>query len=83
MVKATPGRANVQPILTDRPRFDASGCCGGLGPVPPNLDRLVAAGARFERCYVGSPVCTPSRAGSWLVKQGGCSRGGEHPPWEA
>ena len=27
----------------------------------PNLDRLAAQGARFERAYVNSPVCSPSR----------------------
>ena len=32
----------------------------------PTMDRLASQGIRFERCYVVSPVCSPSRA-SWLT----------------
>jgi arylsulfatase A-like enzyme len=28
----------------------------------PQLDRLIARGARFTRCYTPSPVCSPARA---------------------
>ena len=36
--------------------------CFGSEIRTPNLDRLVAEGTTFTRCYSQSPVCTPSRA---------------------
>src|SRR5215213_9931668 len=56
----------------DRPNFvfigceDISpdlGCYGSKFVQTPNLDKLAADGARFERCFTHAPVCAPSRSG--------------------
>ena len=38
------------------------GCYGDPHATTPNLDRLTAEGARFERAFVPFSVCSPSRA---------------------
>lgn len=53
---------NILLLCTDQQRFDALGASGNTEIDTPNLDRLAAQGARFENCYVQSPVCAPSRA---------------------
>lgn len=56
------GRAvrNVLFIMCDQLRADLLSCYGG--PVAtPNIDALAAGGVRFERAYVNSGVCGPSR----------------------
>jgi arylsulfatase A-like enzyme len=51
---------NVLFVMCDQLRADHLSCYGG--PVPtPNLDALAARGVRFERAYVNSGVCGPSR----------------------
>lgn len=49
-------------FLTDQQRADYLGCYGHPVVRTPALDSLAATGARFERCYVASPVCMPNRA---------------------
>src|SRR5688572_16113584 len=39
------------------------GCYGSKFVQTPNLDRLAAEGARFDRCFTHAPVCAPSRSG--------------------
>jgi uncharacterized sulfatase len=39
------------------------GCYGNRFVHTPNLDRLAAEGARFDRCFTHAPVCAPSRSG--------------------
>ena len=58
-------RPNVLLILTDQQRWDSLGCYGADWVDTPALDRLAAAGARFDRCYCTNPICTPSRASLW------------------
>lgn len=53
---------NVLLLCTDQQRYDALGCYGNPHISTPNIDRLAAQGALFERCYVQNPVCGPSRA---------------------
>jgi arylsulfatase len=53
---------NILLLMTDQQRFDSLSCYGERAIRTPNLDRLAAGGALFERCYVDNPICTPSRA---------------------
>lgn len=55
-------RPNILVLCTDQQRFDALGCYGNAAIQTPALDALAGEGALFERCYVQSPVCAPSRA---------------------
>jgi arylsulfatase A-like enzyme len=58
----TRDRTNVVFILTDDQGPWAMGCAGNPEIRTPNLDRLAAAGMRFENFFCASPVCSPSRA---------------------
>jgi N-acetylglucosamine-6-sulfatase len=52
---------NVILLLVDDLRWDEVGYAGY--PVPtPNIDSLAAKGVRFDRAYVASSLCSPSRA---------------------
>ncbi len=52
---------NVLFVMCDQLRRDFVSCYGS-SPVPtPNIDRLAAAGIRFDNAYVQSGVCGPSR----------------------
>lgn len=55
-------RPNVVFILTDDQGIWAAGCYGNPEIRTPNIDRLAAAGVRFENFFCTSPVCSPSRA---------------------
>lgn len=59
-VTNTPPRYNVLFIISDDMRAEP-GCYGGLAKTP-NLDRLAAAGVRFNRAYAQYPLCCPSRS---------------------
>jgi arylsulfatase A-like enzyme len=52
-------RPNVVLIYTDDQDQERVGAYGGLPT--PNIDRIAEEGMRFDRFYVSSPVCTPSR----------------------
>jgi len=62
-------RPNILLILTDQQRRDSLGCYGAHWVDTPNLDRLAAEGARFDRCYVNNPICTPSRSSIWTGRE--------------
>jgi arylsulfatase A-like enzyme len=52
---------NVLFVMCDQLRRDFLSCYGS-SPVPtPNIDRLAAAGLRFDNAYAQSGVCGPSR----------------------
>jgi len=53
---------NVVFILTDDHGQWALGCYGNRELRTPVLDRLAAEGARFDRAFAATPVCSPSRA---------------------
>mgnify|MGYP005841648135 CR=1 FL=1 len=55
-------RPNILWFCTDQQRFDTIGALGFPGVDTPTVDRLVRNGVAFTRCYVQSPICTPSRA---------------------
>ena len=49
-------------IITDQHRADYLGCYGHPVVRTPNIDAIAAAGTRFDKFYVASPVCMPNRA---------------------
>ena len=55
-------RPNFIVIMTDQHRADYMGCAGHPFLRTPAIDALAAAGTRFTRFYVSSPVCMPNRA---------------------
>ena len=57
-----PNVKNILIIMADQLRWDYLSCYGHPHLETPDIDRLAARGVRFERAYVQSPVCGPSRA---------------------
>ncbi|MCL6101400.1 MAG: sulfatase-like hydrolase/transferase [Bacteroidetes bacterium] len=55
-------KPNVVLILTDDQGSIDLNCYGATDLKTPNLDRLAQNGVRFTQFYVGSAVCSPSRA---------------------
>lgn len=55
-------RPNILFVLTDDQGAWALHCAGNQEIRTPNLDRLAAAGMRFENFFCASPVCSPARA---------------------
>lgn len=53
---------NILFIMMDQLRWDYLSCYGHPHLHTPNIDRLAREGLRFDRAYVQSPVCGPSRA---------------------
>ena len=52
---------NVLWIMADQLRWDYLSCYGAKHIHTPNLDWLASRGMRFDRAYVQSPICGPSR----------------------
>ena len=52
---------NILFIMYDQLRFDYLSCAGHAALETPNFDRVAARGVRFDRAYVQSPICGPSR----------------------
>ena len=52
---------NILFIMCDQLRFDYLGCTGHPHIKTPNIDALAERGVRFDRAYVQSPICGPSR----------------------
>lgn len=48
-------------IMCDQLRWDYLSCTGHPHLRTPNIDRLASRGVLFDRCYVQSPICGPSR----------------------
>jgi arylsulfatase A-like enzyme len=55
-------KPNVLLILSDDHSYPHLGCYGNKDVRTPNLDKFAAEGMRFDRAYVSSPQCVPSRA---------------------
>ena len=56
---------NVLFIMCDQLRWDYLACYGHPTIQTPNIDRLAARGVRFDRAYVQSPICGPSRMSTY------------------
>lgn len=52
---------NVLWIMADQLRYDYLSCYGAKHIHTPNIDWLASRGVRFDRAYVQSPICGPSR----------------------
>ncbi|XP_077990518.1 uncharacterized protein LOC144444838 [Glandiceps talaboti] len=53
---------NVVVLFADDVGYGDLGCYGHPTSSTPNLDKLASDGLLFTQFYVGSPVCSPSRA---------------------
>ena len=53
-------KPNIILIMADDFGYECVTANGGRSYQTPNLDRLAAAGVRFEHCYA-QPLCTPTR----------------------
>lgn len=56
---------NVLYIMCDQLRWDYLSCYGHPRLQTPHIDALAAQGVRFDRAYVQSPVCGPSRMSAY------------------
>jgi len=67
-------RPNIIFILADDLWLDGVSCYGSDVRKTPNIDKLAAAGTRFETCYA-APLCGPSRCllntGRYAFRTGG------------
>jgi len=52
---------NILFIMCDQLRYDYLACTGHPTIRTPNIDKLASRGVRFDRTYVQSPICGPSR----------------------
>ena len=63
---ATKKRPNVVMFMTDDHGAWTLGSYGCRQMHTPNIDALAAGGARFDRAYACTPVCSPSRM-TWIT----------------
>ncbi len=81
-------RPNILFLMADQFRADCVGADGNRVIRTPNLDRLAAEGARFDRAYTSTPSCTPARSAiltglsPWHHGMLGMGRMAEHYPHE-
>jgi N-acetylglucosamine-6-sulfatase len=82
---ALPGASprNLLVVLVDDLRWNAPGYTGNPRAVTPAIDALAAEGAVFERAYVTTALCCPSRAsfltGLYAHQHGVMSNAGDLP----
>jgi arylsulfatase A-like enzyme len=67
---------NILFIMFDQLRWDYLSCYGHPHLHTPNIDRLASKGVRFNRAYIQSPLCGPSRmstyTGRYVHSHGAC-----------
>jgi arylsulfatase A-like enzyme len=56
---------NILFIMCDQLRWDYLSCTGHPALKTPNIDALARRGVSFDRAYVQSPVCGPSRMSTY------------------
>ncbi|MCA1810146.1 MAG: sulfatase-like hydrolase/transferase [Lentisphaerae bacterium] len=54
-------KPNIILIITEQQRGDCLSSDGHPVLLTPNMDEIVANGARFSRCYSDCPICMPAR----------------------
>src|SRR6188768_4427218 len=55
-------KPNVLLVLSDDQSWAHLGCYGNPDIKTPNIDAFAKESVRFDRYYVGTPQCVPSRA---------------------
>ncbi|WP_146534428.1 sulfatase-like hydrolase/transferase [Rubripirellula reticaptiva] len=60
-ISQTSNRPNFVFVLTDDQSYGMMGCDGNEITQTPNIDQLAKDGIYFDRAYVTSAICTPSR----------------------
>ena len=56
---------NILFLMVDQLRYDYLGCTGHKTIKTPNIDALARQGVRFDRAFVQSPLCGPSRMSTY------------------
>ncbi len=56
---------NILFVMFDQLRWDYLSCYGHPHLHTPNIDRLAARGVRFDRAFIQSPLCGPSRMSTY------------------
>lgn len=82
--QATPDRPNIIFILADDMGYGDLSCYGNKYVQTPNIDKLAETGTRFEQCYAGSGISSPSRCalmkgkntGNTRIRDNMCTAGG-------
>lgn len=54
-------RPNIFIVMADDQNWLDAGCYGNPDVRTPNIDRLAAAGMRFDRCFTATAMCAPTR----------------------
>ena len=72
--KATAERPNIVFILADDMGYGDLSCYGSQYVKTPNIDRLADTGTRFNQCYAGSGISSPSRCSLMTGLHSGHSR---------
>lgn len=62
LTQAGPGAPNIVIIVADDLGYREVGSAGNAVIRTPNLDRLAAQGMRFDKAFVPTAMCSPSRA---------------------
>lgn len=60
-IAAAGERPNMVVVFIDDMGWADFSCFGNTEASTPNIDRLAEEGLRFEKFYVNSPICSPSR----------------------
>lgn len=66
-------KPNIIYVVADELGYFEPGFMGGRNIRTPNLDRMAAAGIRFDHFFAGSSVCAPTRCCLMTGKHGGHS----------
>ena len=68
--KVSPDRPNIIFILADDMGYGDLSCYGNQYVKTPNIDQLAETGTRFNQCYAGSGISSPSRCATVLSAAG-------------
>ena len=83
-IQTDPEKPNIIFILADDMGYGDLSCYGNEYVQTPNIDRLAETGTRFNQCYAGSGISSPSRCalmtgrntGNTRIRDNMCTAGG-------